>query len=243
MMKQQPDQLFRDTLKNYHKQVPTTAWSRISDTLEKKKKGNYWITIAASFLILALSIILLPRFLQNSSHQVVGEKVIPSKKNGAEINPPNKIEPALKKENNELPAVQKAIMKTHGNQKKEILKRETKQAEVFIAIVENDPIKTPEVTTTEKVFTRDKNSSKDDRKKGFRVTFIYQAEEVNEKYLNKNAPAEATSAKNKPSTLKRWMAKAYDLKHNQEPLANLRLKKNEIFAFNFKGEKQRIQNK
>jgi hypothetical protein len=75
------------------------------------------------------------------------------------------------------------------------------------------------------------------------VTLIYSAEEVNEKYLNKKALAEATSDNKKPSTLRKLFDKAYDLKHNQDPFGDLRQKKNEILALNFKNEKQRSQNK
>ena len=39
------------------------------------------------------------------------------------------------------------------------------------------------------------------------------------------------------------LKKANDLKNNHDPMGELRQKKNEILALNFKGEKQRGQNK
>jgi hypothetical protein len=42
--------------------------------------------------------------------------------------------------------------------------------------------------------------------------------------------------------LRKLLDKAYDLKHNQDPLGDLRQKKNEIFALNFKNDKQRSEN-
>jgi hypothetical protein len=66
---------------------------------------------------------------------------------------------------------------------------------------------------------------------------------VNAKYLDKKSLAEATSNEKKPSRLRKLLDKAYDLKHNQEPFADLRQKKNEILALNFKNEKQPSQNK
>ena len=67
------------------------------------------------------------------------------------------------------------------------------------------------------------------------------SEETN-KYLNENALAEATSEEKKSSTLKKLLKKANDLKNNQDPFGDLRQKKNEILALNFKNEK-RGQNK
>jgi CRISPR/Cas system CSM-associated protein Csm2 small subunit len=75
------------------------------------------------------------------------------------------------------------------------------------------------------------------------VTLVFTAEEVNEKYLDKKALAEATSNEKKTSMLRKLYDKAYDLKHNQNPFGDLRQKKNEILALNFKSEKQRSQNK
>lgn len=71
------------------------------------------------------------------------------------------------------------------------------------------------------------------------ITLIYTAAEVNEKYLEKRSVAQATLEEDKTSTLKKLLDKAYDLKNNQDPLGDLRQKKNEILAFNFKGDKQR----
>jgi hypothetical protein len=80
-------------------------------------------------------------------------------------------------------------------------------------------------------------------KKQAGITLVYTVDEVNEKYLDKKSLAEATSADKKPSTLRKLLDKAYDLKHNQDPFGDLRQKKNEILAPNFKSEKQRSQNK
>jgi hypothetical protein len=74
------------------------------------------------------------------------------------------------------------------------------------------------------------------------VTLIFDAEQVNEKFLNKNLIVKATPEEKKPSTLRKLLDKAYDLKHNQDPLGNLRQRKNEIFALNFKNDKQRSEN-
>ncbi len=61
-----------------------------------------------------------------------------------------------------------------------------------------------------------------------------------EKFLNKNSLAQATPSEKKTSTLKKLLDKAEDM----DPFGDLRQKKNEILALNFRSEKnQRGQNK
>jgi hypothetical protein len=74
------------------------------------------------------------------------------------------------------------------------------------------------------------------------ITLVFTADEA-DGYLDKKALTEATSDDKKPSTLKKLLKKAHDLKNNQDPLGELRQKKNEILALNFKSEKERGQNK
>ena len=74
------------------------------------------------------------------------------------------------------------------------------------------------------------------------ITLVYTAKDV-EEYLDKKALAEATSDHKKSSTFKKLLKKANDLTSNQDPFGELRQKKNEILALNFKNEKQRGQNK
>jgi hypothetical protein len=78
--------------------------------------------------------------------------------------------------------------------------------------------------------------------KAKRLTIVFSAQEVNEKYLTKNAETEATSEEKESSTLKKVLDKAYDLTHNQDPIGELRQKKNEILAMNFKNDTQRNEN-
>ena len=66
------------------------------------------------------------------------------------------------------------------------------------------------------------------------MKIIFAAEDIDTKYLDKKALAEATSDAKKSSTLKKLLDKAYDLKYNQDPFGDLRQKKNEILALNFR---------
>jgi hypothetical protein len=79
------------------------------------------------------------------------------------------------------------------------------------------------------------------KEKASGITLTITVDEAN-KYLDKNALAQATSEERKSSTFKKLLKKANDLKSNQDPFGDLREKKNEILALNFKNEK-RGQNK
>ena len=78
-------------------------------------------------------------------------------------------------------------------------------------------------------------------KKSSSITITITAEET-DKYLNKNAIAEATSKERKSSTFKKLLKKANELTSNQDPFGDLRVKKNEILALEFKNDR-RGQNK
>ncbi|HET6539425.1 MAG TPA: hypothetical protein VFG46_03020, partial [Chryseolinea sp.] len=78
-------------------------------------------------------------------------------------------------------------------------------------------------------------------KKSSSITITITAEET-EKYLDKNAIAEATSKERKSSTFKKLLKKADELTSNQDPFGDLRVKKNEILALEFKNDR-RGQNK
>lgn len=73
------------------------------------------------------------------------------------------------------------------------------------------------------------------------MTLVFNARET-EAYLDKNSVDDATEEGKDASTFKKLLQKARDLKTNQDPLGDLRLKKNEILALNFKNDK-RGQNK
>ena len=69
------------------------------------------------------------------------------------------------------------------------------------------------------------------------VTLSYTTEDVST-YLNKNIDDKATDDDKKQSTLKKLLQKANDLKTNQDPFGELRQRKNEILALNFKNDKR-----
>jgi hypothetical protein len=106
------------------------------------------------------------------------------------------------------------------------------QSEVEIDIASVETITQPQIETTSVPAETEHE----------KITLVYTAKDV-EEYLDKKSLAEATSDSKKSSTLKKLLKKANDLTNNQDPFGELRQKKNEILALNFKNEKQRGQNK
>lgn len=91
----------------------------------------------------------------------------------------------------------------------------------------NDAISNDEVTSTAKSSSIAATG----------VTLSYSVEDVSA-YLEKNISDEATEEDKKQSTLKKLLQKANDLKTNQDPVGELRQRKNEILALNFINDKR-----
>jgi hypothetical protein len=246
-MEQQPDKLFRERLEGFGKPVPPSAWTRVEAELNKKKNRTFWLKVAASLSVLAVATVLLwPAHTsennlaarKNSSEKNQGAKenkkafsqqsATPQQEQSQQPVSPEKTIPASVslRESRKLPvrqipeevSVQEAVNMEAAQEK--------------IAAVEES------VTTPSEISGTTQSTEKEGG-----VTLVYTVEEVNAKYLDKKSLAEATSEEKKPSTLKKLLDKAYDLKNNHDPVGDLRQKKNEIFALNFKSEKQRSQNK
>jgi hypothetical protein len=98
-------------------------------------------------------------------------------------------------------------------------------------------------TTQAIVAVQEENQTPEVKKQNRSITIILAAEEVNEKYLDKKSLAEATHEEKKSSTFKKLLDKANNLKHNQDAIGEIRQKKNEILALNFRNDKERIQNR
>jgi hypothetical protein len=253
-MNQQPDKLFREKLEGFQKPTPANAWSRVEAGLTKKNDRTLWLKVAASFLLLAAAVALLwpqqdvPPQLTEKNTGIKGpeKNTTPRQKEVAVVQPPA----ASEEKRSELPAAQPKRIKPREKKQKTTatpLQEEMITTEIVTAAAEPEEEKTltvPEVTLAEiETFVAETSVAQNAGETDGGVTLVYTAEEVNEKYLDKKSLAEATSSDRKPSTLRKLLDKAYDLKHNQDPFGDLRQKKNEILALNFKSEKQRSQNK
>jgi hypothetical protein len=245
-MNQQPDKLFRDKLQSFQTPAPSGAWNRIEANLDKKNDKILWFRIAASLLLVAIAAYLLwPSNSINTPKPEVAittkpqETVKPQQQKEEQITPvvpqENKIAKQRKKN------VKRVEKNEQQNQSQQIQKQaggdyETNLSDNNITSVNNkDEERLPEIISTPVETQTTVVASTETQK----LKIIFSAEEVDNKYLDKKALAEATSDDKKSSTLKKLLDKAYDLKYNQDPFGDLRQKKNEILALNFRTDKQR----
>jgi hypothetical protein len=251
-MNQQPDKLFQEKLQNFSKTVPANAWSRVEENLNKKNSKPLWLKIAAGFImILSASVFL---FIRNappaqlaSQRNSTPDQV--KKNNKTELPSKDTIQPLREKESTKA-YVDRAKKNTSAKKKLRIIKDVTPVDVVVAQHVkksekENNRSQEIPVQVSEAVVvaTQEVIHESEIKKQPGGVTIILGAEEVNEKYLDKKALAEATSDEKKSSTFKKLLVKANDLKHNQDAIGEIRQKKNEILALNFRNEKTRTQNR
>jgi hypothetical protein len=244
-MKQQPDNFFREKLEEFQKTAPAGAWDRIESRLEKKNNAfDGWWKIAASVLMLAtITYWFLPvrtksdvqRLAQSNPQQAESKAVI--------------IEPSQTQISSEPLTDPDSVTHKPVATRKKIIQRKSSTSslrtdhatspgepakQIAVDVLKNGNENEEKVTATVRAIP-------DPLLKPETITLTFSTEET-DRYLNKNTLAEATSAEKKPSTFKKLLKKANDLKSNQDPFGDLREKKNEILALNFKNEK-RGQNK
>jgi len=246
-MNQQRDNFFQEKLKNYQKPAPDAAWNKIEARMQKKTEPRVWLKFAASLLLL-LGIgwtlwIINSKPSKQPLTQIKEIQPVPPEKSIKNVDSAiSVLPPVIKKqsiENNNIAESQAAATKVILQWKKSIpppatleeteSEKDTKEDD---SIPATPPLKGLPVASSPDVVPVKKTST---------ITLTFTAEET-DKYLNKNALAEATQDEKKSSTFKKLLQKASDLKSNQDPFGDLREKKNEILALNFKNEK-RGQNK
>lgn len=256
-MNQQPDKLFREKLEGFHKPAPTAAWNKIEAGLQKKNNKVIWFRVAAALLLIAVAAFLIWTTQSAPAEQVANKakskKIVePAKQSQDQPAAPEQtfIQPEQHKE----PVAQTKIKKVKRNNKNHPSTPQPEQQPVIVeapsdielvsfipdAINEIDSAidETPITEATVIATTTEEEVKKGEESR----VLVFSVEEVDSKYLDKEALAKATSAQKKSSTFRKLLNKAYDLKNNQDPFGELRQKKNEILALNFKSEK-RSQNK
>ena len=251
-MNQQPDKLFRDKLQGYQRPVPPVVWKRITEEGTLKTRRVFLLKTAATVLLLATAGALIYPFIQDHSSAVVKnkQKTVPqtiespapaqAKKNeqpGAEHDNAKKgTEPVI---------TQAPIAKKHTSEspsaslKGTISQQHQETTAIVISSPEPEPIIPPKLTAQLPNRSLPPDAGIAPRKT---VTIVFTVEEVNQKYLSRASAAQATSEGKESSRLQNLLDKAQDLKHNQDPLGEIRQKKNEILAMNFKKEKPSTQN-
>ncbi len=246
MMNQQPDNFFREKLEGFHKAAPAGAWNRIEAKLEKKNSiAGWWWKIAASLLLIAtISYWLLPKSEISSKQFSAQSKTEPSisEPKSEKIVPqeiPNQIANDFDNTSRKISAEPKKVLSKKNKNVK--IKSEPTHEEKQISVNRSQKKEDLNSIIQDNESVIPLESIHEPTSKLKTITLKVTVEESNQ-YLNKNTLAQATSEKKKSSTFKKLLKKANELKSNQDPFGDLREKKNEILALNFKNEK-RGQNK
>jgi hypothetical protein len=246
-MNHQPDKLFREKLENHQRPAPQDAWARIEKGISKKNNKVIWLRVAASLLLLMIAFFAIKSILKKDDVDTITYENIESQQPSTdnrnsqegEIVPESESVISRKKLKVEKIKTDSHKVRTDHSTitfkpketatiegtvpKPEIIPAQDELAEIISPVSSEE-----EIATTEK-------------KKAFKL--IIEADEVNQKYLNKGSLAHATSREENPSGIKKLLDKAQDLKNNQHPMGDLRQMKNEILALNFQENKKLEQNK
>lgn len=255
-MNQQPDKLFRDKLEGYQKSAPASAWEKIAAAQSKKNDKWLWLKVAVSIAFVAAAGYTL--FPERKTSDLSNESLTkPAEEKTIEhTTPPAEKSDEDVKTEMATPSATPNRGSTHIAKRTKPVEtiRPSKEERQRVTVVEERPSQEeptaaqPEVNenvaSTETVDQPriEATPIKTEVAPNNSITLTYTAKDV-EEYLDKKALAEATSDNKKSSTFKKLLKKAEDLTNNQDPFGELRQKKNEILALNFKNEKQRGQNK
>lgn len=231
-MTSQPEKLFRDKLEDFQKPAPPLAWDRIEAKLAGSQPKGLWLKIAAGVMLLSVATFLLWPSRQTNHPEVLTKAIDPVVK-------PKESSP-------EITVPQQATTQTpeRNVSEKKIKPREpkvaTEDAPVLVAEIVA-PLENNEWMETE-VPAKEVPAETKPEEVIASTTLVYSAEEVNARFLKKELPVQATPEEKKSSGIQKLMGLAYDLKHTESGIGDLRQKKNEILALNFKEDK-REQNK
>jgi len=249
-MNQQPDKLFREKLEGYQKPAPASAWEKIAAAQAKKNNKGPWLKIAASLALLAVAGYFL--WSVNNTSNTRPDTITDAAKEPVQTSVPRDNSPKTEIAENNIDKV--SVAKTQPSAKRKLPNKESIKREKIehAAIIEETNVNDQSLQSTTSVANETQppiiqqssivESQITEEPVVQNITMVFTAADV-DGYLDKKALAEATSEEKKSSTLKKLLKKANDLTSNQDPFGELRQKKNEILALNFRSEKQRGQNK
>jgi hypothetical protein len=252
-MKQQPDKLFHKKLGAYTRPAPVMAWNKIEAQLDKKNNRAIWLRVAAAVLILMISIPVVYTLTKEESPEISStnndipptthREPLAGKSTVESTNPPE--------EKSQLQHESKIDGTDHKTDRKETpLKTMDLQQEVAVLESEVIPdeisdvlIDNPVVETENEIAYQELPTEKVDDVIDHSVKLVISAKETTHYFEGEEnlLTPEATSKEKKTSTFRKLLRKASDLKTNQDPFGELRQKKNEILALNFKSDKKRSQ--
>ena len=247
-MKQQPDKLFHEKLGGYTRPAPPMAWNKIEAQLHKKNNKAIWLRVAAAVLILMISIPVVYTITKEKS-SIVSNKgndiprttptAPPAEKSAVESTTTAEVKSEPQHDNKVTDADrEESPLKTRDQQQVAVVKAEAVSSEI-----PDVPIDAPVIETENEVAYQELSTEKVDDVMDQGVKLVISAEETTGYFEGEEnlLATEATSKEKKTSTFRKLLRKASDLKTNQDPFGELRQKKNEILALNFKSDKKRSQ--
>lgn len=243
-MSQQPDDLFRSRLESYQKPVNPEAWDKVESRLNNRKRVVLLYKVAAALIPVAVVASVL---VFREDQQTIAEKPIenispPTEKKQVVAEPifkpevETKVEPknqvAKESSRKQIRRVNYIPVDNQEVATASIPADETERNETAVAI--NLPVENSTNPTGTEIGepTIEPGTS-------FTLTYSYQDVAT----YQKNLEPEATSETKKASGIKRLLKKARELKLPEDPMGELRTKKNEILALNFRSEKKQSNNK
>ena len=257
-MKQQPDKLFQEKLSGSERPAPSMAWDKIESQLDKKNNKGWWLRVAAAVLLLAIAIPTTYLVLhKNDSIQIASTDVhVKNSKVDAVVESTTNSKSDILKE----PQLKESAVDVESShQSKKAKKSEGEKKSQGVAVIDNsipptvvseiqeeknvtqNPDEIIQPVILESIQPELAQADAADTKKN--VTLVFSTQETTSYFEGgeKVSEDEATSKDNKSSTFKKLLRKASGLKTNQDPFGELRQKKNEILALNFKSDKKRGQ--
>lgn len=240
-MKYQPDKLFRDTLYGYARPAPANAWAKVSSNMERNGARVAWLRLAATIVVIVTSgLILYPVIRQETPAVPTRTAAVTADKNGRDLDRADAVDKAVQMADIGDKASPKSNIAAH--QRSDTSKKKTQIARPVSADRNEDiPLATPKepepvtLAQAQSKKTLEQPTFEDEAKPRRKtVTIVLSPDDVNAKYLQKPVEAHATSGRKDASGLQHVLDKAMELKHNQDPLGELRYKKDQILAMNFK---------
>lgn len=249
-MNQQPDKFFRDKLANYDKTAPLAAWEKIAAAKQAPLWRRPWLKVAAS-LVLALTAAgawywngtgLRSAATETDRHSAhaplppagnpspsMPEKpaLPPSRAGKVTLSPQGNNPVAIRT----MPAVRSASAPRTASQGEPA----TSSPQITPGELQDETNSIQQRSTTGNLPSHNVVHQSEAQPA---LTLTYSVNDVAAYLDQNNTDLQATDTQESPSTLKKLLQKAGDLKTNQDPFGELRQRKNEILALNFRTDKR-----
>jgi hypothetical protein len=244
MMKQQPDSLFREKLRNLEHPAPEGAWSRIEMAVEQKR-GLPWMRVAAAVLLLALAsastwyVIQEPK--PNQTLVKKGNNVLDDTNDSAITEPkPEEQDSAIRTppEISQPKHLAQTSERTPMDRNTEPV-TDHDDSEPYVLAEASPELQPAPIQDTHPLIPQDDPTPVMDADE--RITMVIEPN-VSERYLKKTFD-QATDDDKKSSGIRKLLDKASELKNDQDPFGDLRQMKNEVLALNFATARRIEQNK